>query len=103
MNAMRRLLSGTSGQGGQFMNSSPSELNDEDLKLASSQSQHAALSLMHLRKLFGDFANCCQTITDEERNGKLYSMLPLFCRVRILFVIFLIYSDSSWQVTVSKE
>merc|ERR1740128_1179903 len=46
-----------------------------------SPSQHAALSLTHLRKLFSDFTGCSQSLNEADRESRIYSMLPLFCRV----------------------
>ncbi len=47
-----------------------------------SPSQHAALSLTHLRKLFSDFSSAqTQTMSEAERESMIYSILPIFCRV----------------------
>jgi hypothetical protein len=50
-----------------------------------SPSQHAALSLTHLRKLLTDLATAscsspCQ-LSEPEKESRVYCMLPLFCRV----------------------
>ena len=39
------------------------------------------LGLMHLRKLFGDFRQPPPGTSQRELEGKLYTMLPLFCKV----------------------
>lgn len=46
-----------------------------------SPSQHAALSLTHLRKLFSDFLLTSASLNDADKECRIYSMLPLFCRV----------------------
>ena len=46
-----------------------------------SPSQHAALSLTHLRKLFSDFTLAAAGLTEPEKESRIYIMLPLFCRV----------------------
>ena len=55
------------------------------LTLEPSPSQHAALSLTHLRKLLTDLASAscvspCQ-LSEPEKESRVYCMLPLFCRV----------------------
>lgn len=56
---------------------------DIPIGIKPSPSQHAALSLTHLRKLITDFSNAAssQALSDGEREPRVYSMLPLFCRV----------------------
>ncbi|XP_037072591.1 WD repeat and FYVE domain-containing protein 3-like [Pollicipes pollicipes] len=44
-------------------------------------SQQIALSLTHLKKLYGEYVRPPQPLTEAERELKLYSMLPLFCKV----------------------
>ena len=44
-------------------------------------SQQIALSLTHLRKLYAEFIRPPHPLTEPEREAKLYSMLPLFCKV----------------------
>ncbi|XP_043246907.1 WD repeat and FYVE domain-containing protein 3-like, partial [Amphibalanus amphitrite] len=44
-------------------------------------SQQIALSLTHLRKLYAEYVRPPQPLTEPEREAKLYSMLPLFCKV----------------------
>uniref|UniRef100_A0A182SII0 Uncharacterized protein n=1 Tax=Anopheles maculatus TaxID=74869 RepID=A0A182SII0_9DIPT len=39
------------------------------------------LAMLHLRKLFDEFINLKSTLTDTERDTKLYQMLPLYCNV----------------------
>lgn len=46
-------------------------------------SQHTALGLMHLKKLFTDYIHTSHMLSDKERNTKLYTMIPLFCKVNI--------------------
>lgn len=72
MNIMRKLR-GSSG-GGSFASSSA---QDE----ASSNPQHTALGLMHLKKLFSEYSHPQHPLSEQERHNKLYNMLPLFCKV----------------------
>uniref|UniRef100_A0A4Y0BJI3 DUF4704 domain-containing protein n=1 Tax=Anopheles funestus TaxID=62324 RepID=A0A4Y0BJI3_ANOFN len=39
------------------------------------------LAMLHLRKLFDEFINLKSSMTDTERDMKLYQMLPLYCNV----------------------
>ncbi|XP_052898437.1 WD repeat and FYVE domain-containing protein 3-like [Anopheles moucheti] len=39
------------------------------------------LAMLHLRKLFDEFINLKSSMTDSERDEKLYQMLPLYCNV----------------------
>lgn len=94
MNAMKRFLLGSGGQGQAQQteasqqagtSTSPPVANcstEVVMGIKPSPSQHAALSLTHLRKLFSDFNSAStQTTSESERESKIYSMLPLFCRV----------------------
>uniref|UniRef100_A0A182QR41 WD repeat and FYVE domain-containing protein 3 n=1 Tax=Anopheles farauti TaxID=69004 RepID=A0A182QR41_9DIPT len=38
-----------------------------------------ALTMLHLRKLFDEFISVKDTLTDQERDKRLYQMLPLYC------------------------
>jgi hypothetical protein len=49
-------------------------------------SQHTALGLMHLKKLFTDYIHTSHMLNDKERSTKLYTMIPLFCKVIILMI-----------------
>ncbi|XP_050299394.1 WD repeat and FYVE domain-containing protein 3 [Anthonomus grandis grandis] len=44
-------------------------------------SSHTQLGLMHLKKLFLEYMHPPQPLTDQEKDDKLYNMLPLFCKV----------------------
>ncbi|XP_055847784.1 WD repeat and FYVE domain-containing protein 3 [Episyrphus balteatus] len=39
------------------------------------------LSLMHLKKLFNEYTHPKEPLSEQERDQKLYNMLPLFCKV----------------------
>lgn len=52
-------------------------------------SQHTALGLMHLKKLFTDYIHTSHTLSDKERSTKLYTMIPLFCKVNS-FIFYLL-------------
>lgn len=68
MNIMRKLwVSGGGGGGGGSSGSSGSP--------AANGGQSISLGLMHLRKLFGEWAHA-------PSDDKIYNMLPLFCKVR---------------------
>lgn len=45
--------------------------------------QHTALGLMHLHKLFSELAHPAHPLSQNEQEQRLYNMLPLFCKVRI--------------------
>lgn len=74
MNIMRKLRG--SGGGGAVGNGAGSDDSNAN-------SQHAALGLMHLKKLFSEYTHSSQTMSEKEKDDKLYNMLPLFCKVRI--------------------
>ncbi|KAG8229679.1 hypothetical protein J437_LFUL010268 [Ladona fulva] len=44
-------------------------------------SQHTALGLMHLKKLFSEYTHPPHPLSEREKDDKLYNMLPLFCKV----------------------
>ncbi|CAH1111054.1 unnamed protein product [Psylliodes chrysocephalus] len=44
-------------------------------------SPHTQLGLMHLKKLFSEYTHPSHPFTDQEKDDKLYNMLPLFCKV----------------------
>ncbi|CAG0897177.1 unnamed protein product [Cyprideis torosa] len=66
MNLMRRLVGG---------GTSPRSSID------ASSSTHSQLGLMHLRKLFHEFSHPTTYVSDEEKEKKLYQMLPLFDKI----------------------
>ncbi|GAB6019627.1 hypothetical protein CHUAL_001189 [Chamberlinius hualienensis] len=69
MNIMRKLLA------------SQSTVASEDPQQTA---QHAALGLMHLKKLFSEYSHPSfqpQPLSLKEQEDKLYNMLPLFCKV----------------------
>jgi hypothetical protein len=45
--------------------------------------QHTALGLMHLKKLFSEYSHPPQPLAEKEKDDKLYNMLPLFCKVML--------------------
>ena len=45
------------------------------------QQQHLALGLMHLKKLCSELLHPAHPLSENEREDKLYNMLPLFCKV----------------------
>lgn len=98
MNIMRKLRGG----GGAVNTSVPDEAGT---------AQHAALGLMHLKKLFSEYTHPAQNLSDKERDDKLYNMLPLFCKVIIIdfIAIYKIPSDYilkrgiDWQYNLSAS
>ncbi|GFQ88429.1 WD repeat and FYVE domain-containing protein 3 [Trichonephila clavata] len=68
MNIMRKLLVGHSR--GAAMGEDPPQ-----------STQHTALGLMHLHKLFSEFAHPPHPLSQTEQEQRLYNMLPLFCKV----------------------
>ncbi|XP_063226772.1 WD repeat and FYVE domain-containing protein 3 isoform X2 [Bacillus rossius redtenbacheri] len=67
MNLMRKMRGGGGGQ------ASPDD--------GAANSQHTALGLMHLKKLFSEYTHPAHPLSDREKDDKLYNMLPLFCKV----------------------
>jgi hypothetical protein len=67
MNIVRKLRSGSTG------GVAPSSHEDS--------SQHSALGVMHLKKLFAEFSHSVNHLSEKEKDDKLYNMLPLFCKV----------------------
>lgn len=82
MNIMRKLRGGTS-VGGMGSNNT----GGLDDCTGSTNPQHTALGLMHLKKLFSEYTHPPHTLSDAERNDKLYNMLPLFCKVSFSILI----------------
>ncbi|XP_043249922.1 WD repeat and FYVE domain-containing protein 3 isoform X1 [Colletes gigas] len=76
MNIMRKLRGGTSVGG--MGSSSAGSLDD---CVGTTNPQHTALGLMHLKKLFSEYTHPLHPLSDAERDDKLYNMLPLFCKV----------------------
>jgi hypothetical protein len=72
MNIMRKLRGG----GTNAPSASSSDISD-----AAPGSPHTQLGLMHLKKLFSEYTHPSHPLTDQERDDKLYNMLPLFCKV----------------------
>ncbi|KAF6208270.1 hypothetical protein GE061_016724 [Apolygus lucorum] len=70
MNIMRKLRGSASGVAG-------GGAADD----ANANTQHAALGLMHLKKLFSEYTHSSQNLSEKEKDDKLYNMLPLFCKV----------------------
>ncbi|XP_042903173.1 WD repeat and FYVE domain-containing protein 3 isoform X2 [Parasteatoda tepidariorum] len=68
MNIMRKLLVGHSR--GAAMGEDPPQ-----------SSQHTALGLMHLHKLFSELVHSPHPLSQTEQEQRLYNMLPLFCKV----------------------
>lgn len=78
MNIVRKLRGGGANVSS---NTSP------DLSDGSPSSPHTQLGLMHLKKLFLEYTHPPHPLTDNERDDKLYNMLPLFCKVGIHFSV----------------
>lgn len=76
---MRKLRGGTSATGEASTTESPPE------------SPHTQLGLMHLKKLFTEYTHPKEPLSETDRDYKLYTMLPLFCKVfRLIFVFIII-------------
>lgn len=72
---MRKIRGGGSGVSG---SGNPAATNNESSASEASQNQ---LGLMHLKKLFNEFTHPKEPLSEQERDSKLYNMLPLFCKV----------------------
>lgn len=75
MNIVRKLRGG--GGGANASTPSQSEISD-----TGTSATHTQLGLMHLKKLFSEYSHPSHPLTDQERDDKLYNMLPLFCKVK---------------------
>ena len=65
MNYMKKLLGGGGAGPPPLANQGPQD----------------SLGLMHLNKLYAEFAEPPEPLTQAEQQVKLYNMLPLFCKV----------------------
>jgi len=94
MNVMRKLRgaastgsgSGVASGSGNTSNVNPSASNPngrgaEDALLDA----RIQMSLATLKKLFNEYTHPKEPLSETERDGKLYEMLPLFCKVRLNF------------------
>ena len=72
MNIMRKWWGAGGGRG--EGSESPGENSEQ-------QKQHLALGLMHLKKLFSELLYPSHPLSEDEKEDKLYNMLPLFCKV----------------------
>ncbi|XP_018577977.1 WD repeat and FYVE domain-containing protein 3 [Anoplophora glabripennis] len=72
MNIMRKLRGGVANA---------SSASSSDFSDTAPSSPHTQLGLMHLKKLFSEYTHPPHPLTDQERDDKLYNMLPLFCKV----------------------
>lgn len=81
MNIMRKLRGSNNATSTSGENTRPFE---------DDSSQHIALGLMHLKKLFTDYIHTSHMLNDKERSIKLYTMIPLFCKVNIFMIYQLI-------------
>ncbi|XP_065351177.1 WD repeat and FYVE domain-containing protein 3 [Cloeon dipterum] len=77
MNIVRKLARVGGGGGSATSNTASAAQKDEQ----NQNSQHMALGLMHLKKLFAEFTHPSHPLNERERDDKLYNMLPLFCKV----------------------
>ncbi|KAL7738954.1 hypothetical protein ACLKA6_001351, partial [Drosophila palustris] len=87
MNVMRKLRgsatnAGSGSSGSSSSNASPSASNangrgNEDALLDA----RIQMSLATLKKLFNEYTHPKEPLSETERDGKLYEMLPLFCKV----------------------
>lgn len=97
MNVMRKLRGAASTSGGGSgnasgsasgsgsSNASPSSSNANGRGTAGDDAQLDAriqMSLATLKKLFNEYTHPKEPLSENERDGKLYEMLPLFCKVR---------------------
>lgn len=80
MNIMRKLRGNNTTTSNSGENARPFE---------DDSSQHTALGLMHLKKLFTDYIHTSHMLSEKERGTKLYTMIPLFCKVNICVILYL--------------
>lgn len=96
MNVMRKLRGAASASSGGgsgnasgsasgSSNASPSSSNANGRGTAGEDAQLDAriqMSLATLKKLFNEYTHPKEPLSENERDGKLYEMLPLFCKVK---------------------
>jgi hypothetical protein len=85
MNIMRKYLIGggsgsTSGQGQSEDDGTPNPATPIPRPV-----EQELLGLAHLKKLFSDYLSPSHPLTENEKEAKLYAMLPLFCKVRMSY------------------
>lgn len=76
MNIMKKFLGGAGGGGGQPPGAG-SEASTED----GCRPQQELLGLNHLKKLYAEYCSPAHPVSATEREGRLYAMLPLFCKI----------------------
>ena len=75
MNIMRKFLGGSTG-------AQPPGMNGAGSRAGSSyKPEQELLGLNHLKKLYIEYSNPSHPLTESEREEKLYTMLPLFCKI----------------------
>ena len=74
MNFMRKVLGGAGG------GPSPGEGVKGEVG-ATYHPEQELLGLNHLKKLYSEYSNPSQPLSSAEKEAKLYSMLPLFCKI----------------------
>lgn len=96
MNVMRKLrgaasagsvsvnASGSGSANSSSSNASPSSSNANGRGADDAQlDARIQMSLATLKKLFNEYTHPKEPLSENERDGKLYEMLPLFCKVTI--------------------
>lgn len=85
MNVMRKLRGTTGGNASSTQTSIAN--NAENLASTTGTNEDVSLddrlqtSLHTLKKLFSEYTHPRDPLTEQERDMKLYQMLPIFCRV----------------------
>lgn len=54
-----------------------------------------SLGLNHLRKLFAEFRHPNRRASQDEQEEKLYTMIPLFCKVMYITVVQLTFTSTN--------
>ena len=78
MNIMRKFLGGAAN-GGQPPDGSNGGSGAEPA--AAYRPEQELLGLNHLRKLYNEYSQPGHPLSTPEREGRLYAMLPLFCKI----------------------
>lgn len=61
-------------------------------------SPHTQLGIMHLKKLFSEYAQPKTPLSETERDYKLYTMLPLFCKVMNSHLLCDLYAEPNTTI-----
>lgn len=98
MNIMRKLRNGTSSSNANA--ASTATATSQNAGEPNDNAQQNQLGLMHLKKLFTEYTNPKEPLSEAERDYKLYNMLPLFCKVIVFFSLYILLNKNNETVII---